>query len=308
MKSLSVNRVRSGFTLIELLVVIAIIAILAAILFPVFAQAREKARQTSCLSNMKQITVAALQYVQDYDETWPLNYVEKYSSGGNNPSYVWTVPLTIDTPEDIEREKTLWAESMMPYLKTYAVYACPSASDYNSTNYFASAEEGLAESHGFRLSYFINGYLHAWPNAGTKSPANVVAFSEAGGKRAIIGAIVPYPVSYAGGTNPVPVEWANGIFDPGTLVGGSCSNMTVAASARAFTEFSRNTSWFIHQGGSNYAYMDGHVKYAKNPSQSSPYYIIGGTRGFPIDAGTKRWGVPATDGCDTWFPQYGPSR
>src|ERR671916_3232132 len=62
---------RNGFTLIELLVVIAIIAILAAILFPVFAQAREKARQASCLSNVKQIGLAAMMYVQDYDETYP---------------------------------------------------------------------------------------------------------------------------------------------------------------------------------------------------------------------------------------------
>jgi prepilin-type N-terminal cleavage/methylation domain-containing protein/prepilin-type processing-associated H-X9-DG protein len=64
---------RKGFTLIELLVVIAIIAILAAILFPVFAQAREKARQTSCLSNLKQGGTATLMYVQDYDETFPLS-------------------------------------------------------------------------------------------------------------------------------------------------------------------------------------------------------------------------------------------
>lgn len=62
---------RRGFTLIELLVVIAIIAILAAILFPVFAQAREKARQTTCVSNLKQIGTAFMMYVQDYDETYP---------------------------------------------------------------------------------------------------------------------------------------------------------------------------------------------------------------------------------------------
>ena len=62
---------RRGFTLIELLVVIAIIAILAAILFPVFAKAREKARQTSCLNNVKQLTLAMMQYAQDHDERWP---------------------------------------------------------------------------------------------------------------------------------------------------------------------------------------------------------------------------------------------
>lgn len=65
-------RSRTGFTLIELLVVIAIIAILAAILFPVFAQAREKARQTTCVSNLKQIGVAFMMYTQDYDETYPV--------------------------------------------------------------------------------------------------------------------------------------------------------------------------------------------------------------------------------------------
>src|SRR6476620_9900153 len=75
--SLHRNANRSAFTLIELLVVIAIIAILAAILFPVFAQAREKARQTSCLSNTKQISLGILMYLQDYDERFFATVTER---------------------------------------------------------------------------------------------------------------------------------------------------------------------------------------------------------------------------------------
>src|SRR5580704_5032726 len=71
---MNIRRRTAGFTLIELLVVIAIIAILAAILFPVFAQAREKARQTSCLSNEKQMGIALMMYTTDYDETYPMCY------------------------------------------------------------------------------------------------------------------------------------------------------------------------------------------------------------------------------------------
>src|SRR5512135_2806692 len=81
---------RIGFTLIELLVVIAIIAILAAILFPVFAQAREKARQTSCLSNTKQIALAMLMYSQDYDELLPLG-----STQGENGTWYWNYNLAV---------------------------------------------------------------------------------------------------------------------------------------------------------------------------------------------------------------------
>jgi len=97
---------QSGFTLIELLVVIAIIAILAAILFPVFAQAREKARQTACLSNMKQIGTAMAMYAQDYDEQYP--------SGRFNPS----VPLGSDYGKG-------WAGQIYTETKNAQIFQCP---------------------------------------------------------------------------------------------------------------------------------------------------------------------------------------
>jgi prepilin-type N-terminal cleavage/methylation domain-containing protein len=75
----------AAFTLIELLVVIAIIAILASILFPVFAQARAKARQAACLSNMKQIGTAVMMYIQDYDEVYPPSQLSQTATGTGNP-------------------------------------------------------------------------------------------------------------------------------------------------------------------------------------------------------------------------------
>jgi len=111
------RRVVKGFTLIELLVVIAIIAILAAILFPVFAQAREKALATSCLSNCKQIGLATMMYVQDYDETY-----------FNNP---WPGPggFSGTTPS----LSIFWTEAVMPYIKNMQIFSCPSNSGTTGT-------------------------------------------------------------------------------------------------------------------------------------------------------------------------------
>src|SRR5438552_4097577 len=104
---------RRGFTLIELLVVIAIIAILAAILFPVFAQAREKARQISCVSNQKQIGTATMMYIQDYDELFPT--AVPYSPGTG-----WANGSPITTPADWRAGSTfvraqIWTNAIDPY-------------------------------------------------------------------------------------------------------------------------------------------------------------------------------------------------
>src|SRR3954452_14593812 len=101
-----VTRRQRGFTLIELLVVIAIIAILAAILFPVFARARESERRTGCLSNMNQVTKAVLMYTQDYDEIMP------YQQDGDICDYA-------------KSPHAVWINSTMPYVKNKQVYYCP---------------------------------------------------------------------------------------------------------------------------------------------------------------------------------------
>lgn len=140
------RRIHEGFTLIELLVVIAIIAILAAILFPVFAKAREKARQSTCLSNLKQISLACLQYAQDYDETLPMLY-------------------------DLGSPRNGLINSTQPYTKSLQVHDCPSSDGKSTTSYLGSRSYGyntdiITAQYGARLGLI-------------KAPANLVMMADA---------------------------------------------------------------------------------------------------------------------------------
>ena len=135
-----------AFTLIELLVVIAIIAILAAILFPVFAKVREKARQASCASNMKQVSLAIMQYTQDYDETFPL---------ANTGLYQWSP----------------WNQAVLPYVKSLAVFNCPDDSSAGAPMP-TGAGGGWA---GVGMSYSVNA-LTGWYSAPWDAPHTIGVF------------------------------------------------------------------------------------------------------------------------------------
>jgi prepilin-type N-terminal cleavage/methylation domain-containing protein/prepilin-type processing-associated H-X9-DG protein len=141
---------RAGFTLIELLVVIAIIAILAAILFPVFAQAREKARQSTCLSNQKQLSTAMSMYIQDYDERFP--------------NWRTLVPATVDNPN----AKITWVENMQPYCKNKHIWVCPSDD-------VAGEAKGEGEKIGPQTqnSYWLNAYVFRWSGYSAAAPPSV---------------------------------------------------------------------------------------------------------------------------------------
>jgi prepilin-type N-terminal cleavage/methylation domain-containing protein/prepilin-type processing-associated H-X9-DG protein len=142
----------AGFTLIELLVVIAIIAILAAILFPVFAQARAKARQTACLSNTKQMGNAIAMYTQDYDETLPM--------GINFASINRT-----------------WMHTIEPYTKNRAIFICPGAPDLRPAATTGNGTGGYGANSNVLTSWSPTGAV----NANNRPPVALAAMGDAAG-------------------------------------------------------------------------------------------------------------------------------
>ncbi len=158
--------IRPGFTLIELLVVIAIIAILAAILFPVFARARENARRSSCQSNLKQIGLGLLQYAQDYDEKFTNTYIDPGGAG---------------------TEKRIWAQIVQPYVKSIQIFQCPSDPSTRVQSWSTNpAPAGLGVPNPFHMSYAANlnvGGAQTGPVslAAVNSPVTTVYVTDAAG-------------------------------------------------------------------------------------------------------------------------------
>ncbi len=145
------ERTQRGFTLIELLVVIAIIAILAAILFPVFARAREKARQTSCLNNVKQIALAARMYLQDYDSRW---------MKGRDMNMGQTI---FGNEPDVD-DYSEWPCFLIPYIQNAQIFNCPSGNT-------ADTNPPLDGNYGWNYDG-----LRGFPEARIRQPAQTFAF------------------------------------------------------------------------------------------------------------------------------------
>ena len=214
---------KQAFTLIELLVVIAIIAILAAILFPVFAQARAKARQTVCLSNVRQIGLAISMYLQDYDE----HSVVTHHDLANNETVANLYPFY---------------QPLQPYIKNRGIFRCPSVSD---TPTVFPNKVTLADWNTYRTDYLINGFFaHGIAIAAFSSPSEQIMFGE---RHAGIAFFDYHPWPSAPDDN-----WERGFLDgSGYQIGDVNSDSQVLDPA--------NTG--RHSQGNNYAFADGHAKW-----------------------------------------------
>ena len=215
---------RSAFTLIELLVVIAIIAILAAILFPVFAQAKEAAKKTSAISNSKQTATAVVLYGADYDDLYPHAWAPIMATGG----YYWDTDSPI--PEDWfapragwdPREDAMqWGNSTQPYRKNYALLEHPGLPVTNT--FFPNLPFSNPSKPFFNSALTFNGFLNTYSGTAVAAPSKTPMFWHGYGKTNYRGMAASNPFLICNGTGPC-VYSASGAIQSGAT-GTFPSNM-----------------------------------------------------------------------------------
>ena len=277
---------RNAFTLIELLVVIAIIAILAAILFPVFAQARESARQTACLSNMKQVGTCLHLYQQDYDGR--LSQTEYLEPGTGK----------------VQIPRTHWTYMMQPYIKNWQIFVCPS----DTEPALPYSGDLMAPKYSYINNYnAIPSHEFSPPSdAAIDNSASLIVLAEHRTKYigqennntpfnpyATSGSSVNYLDAFKGTSGFIPAK-------PDTAATPLCADpsnplniirgcyvyidqrvLGTVKTGNAQCNFMGRVKWDRHRGGSEYVFFDGHVKYLKIEQTINPNDYYWGKEFYP---------------------------
>jgi prepilin-type N-terminal cleavage/methylation domain-containing protein/prepilin-type processing-associated H-X9-DG protein len=262
-----------GFTLIELLVVIAVIAIIAAILFPAFASAREKARQITCVSNLKQMSTAFAMYEQDNDESYPYwDYALSSNAGSRDPNHL----------------QTLWFNAIYPYVKNAAVFTCPDSADGRSltdTEVTSWLDPGTSLDAAGILSVFQNTHIDYGYNemlskgliCNVQAPCTDAAVSNPSQTLLVADSSQPLtgwspgPPQATNPSDPVHqyiitrVAFANVPYEDAQVIG----SLSSFGSQLGYYE-----GHVRHVSGSNVSFADGHTKYVQ--SANLTYDLLAG--------------------------------
>ena len=247
------SHLKKAFTLIELLVVIAIIAILAAILFPVFAQAKEAAKKTAMLSNVKQTGTASQIYMGDNDDLFPM-------AQGNFDGTQWLTGYVHDTPSDWypgvsakykAAMDVMWSNSMQPYMKSLDLFTMGGATDFNAFNEdFSVAAKKLSKT-----NLQFNGLLSSYSATSIAAPAQLPSFTQSGGKVNILGYAVSNPTLEC--ENPSqPCT-----YKPSTPTCDGSQNGDFSGFKYIRTKPTFPFATF--SGGQTWAFADGHAKFQR---------------------------------------------
>lgn len=251
---------RRAFTLIELLVVIAIIAILAAILFPVFAQAKEAAKKTQGISQTKQVGTALVLYTSDNEDLFPLTLIPN-AAGNWQFNLVADVPTNwrLSAPATLERHSIYWANSTRPYIKNEQMYRHPGGQDQGSP----STTTLVGAPPPTRMGLTINGLLSSYSTTQVASPSILPMLWLGQGRTNRVGQSLPVPALRCS----APVANGPCVFNPGGYPDSS------NGSGNQFA-----TAWFIPTGlTTHYAYGEGNV-FVRTDS-SAKFTRIGRTGG-----------------------------
>lgn len=260
---------KRAFTLIELLVVIAIIAILAAILFPVFARARENARRASCQSNLKQLGLAIHQYIQDYDEKLPFGIITRAPAAAQ----VWTSQKYCDGA--LGGPTSTYMDCITPYVKNEQIYQCPSGAPTNLAG--AASAWGNTYCGGVARNDSKSNWGYSWnPNVLYSWLWDVARFDATTGK-CIVGqestCTPTFKLTKITRTSEIVMLADHGQVDRPALPisgatgapnyeGGNADPFATYGGGPAYTTYGTNPAW-RHLETANFLFADGHVKALK---------------------------------------------
>ena len=250
-----ITKTRSAFTLIELLVVIAIIAILAAILFPVFARARENARRSSCTSNLKQIGIGILQYVQDYDETYPRSRLQMRLTLDGCKSSIHISKATRSFSAQVSRHRE--SSQLTPTIRRFRWQLRRHGLLYQRLN-FQSARRRFHRSKTRQATKSLH-----WHHVRRPKPTTPIEGSRFKGQQ-----------RYALTANYTNDTGEDGAYCYG-IIGGSAAGRY---GCQDLNTVDRDGAAKRHLDGANYLFADGHVKFQKVTQiygASTPFDVSG---------------------------------